>query len=156
MPIRKRLETYLMSLVCLYQSIYLSIYRSISVWYIYIYIYIYAWCVCVFIYQWYSVRIYPSYSARICIYHLVHLNTFRSIPIRSYLDASASSETVIVGENCKLFAFHIALISLENVRITLFPFQLEIKNRVDWSLYPWYGNQSCRRKTLNLNLLNST
>ena len=45
------------------------------------------------------------------------------------------------------------LIPLGIVCIQLFFILLWVKSRVDWSLYPWYGNRSRRRKTLNSNIL---
>ena len=54
----------------------------------------------------------------------------------------------------KLIAFYIALILLGKAWIQLFSLQPRVNSKVDWALYPWHGNWSRRRKTLNSNLLN--
>ena len=55
-----------------------------------------------------------------------------------------------------LFTFHIMVIPLGKVWIHLFSLQLWVNSMADSALSPWYGNQSRRRKSMNLNLLNST
>ena len=48
-----------------------------------------------------------------------------------------------------LFAFHIVPIPAGKVWIQLFFLLLWPNSRADWYLYPWYCNQSRRRKTLD-------
>ena len=56
-----------------------------------------------------------------------------------------------VGDDFKsrtrLFAFHIALISLGKVWMQQFSMQPWVNKRFDWALYPWYSHWSRRRKT---------
>ena len=55
----------------------------------------------------------------------------------------------------RLFMFIFALMSLGKTWILLFSFPLRITSMGDWFLYLWSGNQSRKRKTLNLNKLYS-
>ena len=55
----------------------------------------------------------------------------------------------------RLIAFHIALICLGKLWTQLFSLQLWVNSSANYVLWPWFGNQSRGRKTLNSNLLNS-
>ena len=54
-----------------------------------------------------------------------------------------------------LFAFSFVLIYLGKICIVLFSLQLKVNGRTDGTFWPWYGNRSRRKKSLNSNLLNS-
>ena len=54
----------------------------------------------------------------------------------------------------RIFVFYIVLKPLGKVRIQVINLQLWVISRTDWALWSWYGNQSWRKKTLHLNLLN--
>ena len=54
----------------------------------------------------------------------------------------------------RLIAFYKVLIPWWKVWIRLSCLQIYVNIRSDWALWPWYGNHSRRRKTLNSNLLN--
>ena len=53
----------------------------------------------------------------------------------------------------RLFMFHFTLMFLEKTRIYLFSFLLYVYKRADKVLKPWFGNQSWKRKILDLTLL---
>ena len=56
----------------------------------------------------------------------------------------------------RVLKFHRAAMLLGNICIQLFFFHLCINSTIDLDLYPWCSNRSKKRKTLNLNLLNTT
>ena len=60
------------------------------------------------------------------------------------------TSTMIQVQNLdKTVCISSSMIHLGTVYIDLFSLQIWVNSRADWALYPWYGNQSRRRKTLN-------
>ena len=136
---------------------------------LYIYIYIYeGWPEGSKPYSYFSFRFKKSFWLYIYIYIYIYEGWSKNSEPYSYFSFRFKKSFWFESYSCwkqtrqskfkswnRMFAFHMELISQGKAWIQLFSLQLCINIRVDWALWPLYGNQSKRKKTLNSNQLNT-